>query len=154
MSDERNGSYFRGSGGHGIKSRDDGQTLRGKMTQKFVCQKCGTAVELLYKGGCNPSCCGQPMAAAEAKTADPSAEKHVPYIIRGGSNVKVVVGKEAAHPMVEDHYIVYIEICADGVLMRKYLKPGDSPEACFVTDAENIVAWEFCNKHGLWKSNQ
>ncbi len=154
MSDERNGSYFRGSGGHCIKSREYSLTLRGKMTQKFVCQKCGTAIELLYKGGCNPSCCGQPMAAAEAKTADPSAEKHVPYIIRDGSNVKVVVGKEAAHPMVEDHYIVYIEICADGVLMRKYLKPGDAPEACFVTDAENIVAWEFCNKHGLWKSNQ
>ena len=125
-----------------------------KMTQKFVCEKCGTAVELLYKGGCNPSCCGQPMKAAEVKTEDAAKEKHVPYITKEGGVVKVVVGKDNPHPMTEEHYIVYIEICADGILMRKYLKPGDAPEACFKTDAQNIVAWEFCNKHGLWKSNQ
>ena len=125
-----------------------------KMAQKYVCEKCGSAVELLYKGGCTPSCCGSPMTLCEAKTDDPSKEKHVPYITRDGSVVKVVVGKEAAHPMNEEHHIVYIEICADGVLMRKYLKPGDAPEACFETDAETIVAQEYCNKHRLWKSNQ
>ena len=38
--------------------------------------------------------------------------------------------------------------------MRKYLKPGDAPEAFFKTDAAEVTAWEYCNKHGLWKSNQ
>ena len=71
-----------------------------------------------------------------------------------GDMVRVVVGKETLHPMTEEHYIVYIEIDADGILMRKYLKPGDAPEACFKTDAENIVAYEMCNKHGFWQSNQ
>ncbi len=122
------------------------------MTQKYVCEKCGTAVEILY-GGAVPSCCGEPMKACEVKTEDAAKEKHVPYITRDGNSVKVVVGKETLHPMTEEHYIVYIEICADGVLMRKYLKPGDAPEAVFQTDAKNIVAWEFCNKHGLWKSS-
>ena len=96
------------------------------MTQKYVCSKCGTAVEMVYKGGCAPSCCGQPMDAVEYKTADFATEKHVPYI----------------------------EICADGVYMRKYLKPGDAPEAFFKTDAKEITATEFCNKHGFWASNQ
>ena len=122
------------------------------MTQKFVCEKCGTVVELLYKGGCNPSCCGQPMKPCEVRTEDPAKEKHVPYITREGGKVKVVVGRDNPHPMTAEHHIVYIELCADGVLMRKYLKPGDAPEAVFETDAENLVAWELCNKHRVWTS--
>ena len=99
------------------------------MSNIYVCEKCGTAVDIIYKGGAIPQCCGEEMKPAEVKTEDYVKEKHVPYI-------------------------VYIEICADGVLMRKYLKPGDAPEAFFATDAKEIRAWEFCNKHGLWKSNQ
>ena len=96
----------------------------------YVCPKCGTVVDLVYKGGCIPSCCGTPMEPVEAKTEDFVKEKHVPYIEKVDGGVLVKVGKETAHPMADDHYIVYIEICADGVRMRKYLK------------------------HGLWKSNQ
>ncbi len=122
------------------------------MTKKYICEKCGTIVEAVYEGAGAPSCCGQPMTLLEAKTEDATKEKHVPYVTRDGDMVKVVIGKEALHPMTEEHYIVYIEICADGILMRKYLKPGDAPEAVFKTDAKNIVAWEMCNKHGLWKA--
>lgn len=94
------------------------------------------------------------MEPMEAKTDDFVKEKHVPYIEKVDEGILVKVGKETAHPMADDHYIVYIEICADGVRMRKYLKPGDAPEAFFRTDAEQITAWEYCNKHGLWKSGQ
>lgn len=123
------------------------------MKRAYVCPTCGTIVDLVY-GDNIPSCCGAPMVPAEIKTEDYVKEKHVPYIERVEGGVLVKVGKEVAHPMTEDHYIVYIEICADGVLMRKYLKPGDAPEAFFKTDAEEIAAREFCNKHGLWASNQ
>ncbi len=92
------------------------------------------------------------MEKLEAKSADWSTEKHVPYIEKKDNGVLVKVGKETAHPMAEDHYIVMIEILADGVYMRKYLKPGDAPEAFFETDAEVTQAWEICNKHGLWKN--
>lgn len=92
------------------------------------------------------------MKLLEATTDDPSTQKHVPYITREGDKVKVRVGKEAAHPMTEEHYIVYIAIVADGVYMRKDLKPGDAPEAEFITSAKNIVAYEYCNQHLLWKS--
>ena len=94
------------------------------------------------------------MEAVTAKTEDFVKEKHVPYIEKVDGGVLVKVGKEVPHPMAEDHYIVYIEICADGTLMRKYLKPGDAPEAFFATDAKNVRAWEYCNKHLLWVSNQ
>ena len=87
------------------------------MTQKYVCAKCGTAVELIYKGGCTPSCCGEPMQLMEPKTEDFVKEKHVPYI----------------------------EILADGVYLRYYLQPGDAPVAFFKTVAAEVQAWEYCN---------
>ena len=124
------------------------------MSKIYKCAKCGTAVELVYQEHCLPTCCGEPMQAVEVKTEDFAKEKHVPYIEKQDGGVLVKVGKETAHPMAEDHYIVYIQICADGIIMRKYLKPGDAPEAFFKTSGEKVTAWEFCNKHGLWKSNQ
>ena len=124
------------------------------MPKIYKCSKCSTAVEIVFEDCCIPTCCGAPMVLVEPKTEDFVKEKHVPYIEKQAGGVLVKVGKETAHPMVEDHYIVYIQICADGVIMRKYLKPGDAPEAFFKTDASKIVAVEYCNKHGLWKSNQ
>ena len=54
--------------------------------------------------------------------------------------------------MEEKHYIEWIEIIADGVAYRKFLKPGDKPEAEFEIKAEKIEAREYCSIHGLWKS--
>lgn len=119
----------------------------------YVCSTCKNYVEGLYSaGGGAPVCCGAEMEKLTPQTADAAAEKHVPYIEKKDGGVLVKVGKETAHPMTPEHYIVFIEICADGVLMRKYLKPGEAPEAFFKTDAKNIVAWELCNLHKYWKS--
>jgi len=120
----------------------------------YKCSICKNHVEALYsENGPVPVCCGKEMEKLDPKTADFAIEKHVPYIERDGDKVVVKVGKETAHPMTAEHYIVYIEICADGLLMRKYLKPGDAPEACFYTKAKNIAARELCNVHSLWKSS-
>ena len=121
----------------------------------YMCDKCKNTVEGLYSaGGPIPECCGQEMTKLEAQTADFAKEKHVPFIEKKDGGVLVKVGKETAHPMTPEHYIVFIEICADGILMRKYLKPGDAPEAFFKTDATNIVAWELCSLHKYWTSSQ
>ncbi|AMK13726.1 desulfoferrodoxin [methanogenic archaeon mixed culture ISO4-G1] len=120
----------------------------------YKCTKCPNAFEAVVKAACTPKCCGEPMEPLEAKTGNPAEEKHVPFVEWKDGGVLVKVGKEAGHPMTEDHYIVFIQICADGIMMRKYLKPGDAPEAFFKTEAKTIRAWEYCNKHGLWKSNQ
>jgi len=67
------------------------------------------------------------------------------------SGVKVKVGS-VPHPMEETHYIEWIEILADGKVYRKFLNPRDAPEAQFDISANKIVAREYCNVHGLWKS--
>ena len=121
------------------------------MKKIFKCEKCGNIVELLYEGGGVLYCCGEPMKLLEEKTADTSEEKHVPYIEELENGYLVRVGENALHPMEEKHYIEWIEIEVDGVSHRKYLKPGDKPEAVFEISKGKIVkAREYCNIHGLW----
>jgi superoxide reductase len=100
-------------------------------------------------GDCVLSCCESPMKKIEAKTQDAGQEKHVPVIEKIDGGFKVTIGS-VPHPMEEDHFIQFIELRADGELQRKYLKPGVAPEAVFKTEAAEVGALEFCNKHGLW----
>jgi superoxide reductase len=72
-------------------------------------------------------------------------------IEKTGKGIKVKVGS-IPHPMEEAHYIEWIEINADGAVQRKFLKPGDKPEAEFEVKAKKIAARDYCNVHGLWKS--
>ncbi|MGI6009044.1 MAG: desulfoferrodoxin family protein [Methanomethylophilus sp.] len=122
------------------------------MAVYYKCEKCGEVFEKAYTGKCDcgPVCCGQKTTKLEAQTAAPDENKHVPYYERQDGGVLVKVGKSATHPMEPDHFITFIAIEADGVYMRKNLKPGDKPEAFFKTDAKDITAYEYCNKHGLW----
>jgi superoxide reductase len=53
--------------------------------------------------------------------------------------------------MVDDHYIEWIELLADGKSYIQFLNPGDEPVALFAVKADNVSAREYCNKHGLWK---
>lgn len=124
------------------------------MTERlevYQCGVCGNIVEVLYAGGGELVCCGQPMTLLVENTVDAAKEKHVPVIEKVEGGVKVKVGS-MAHPMEEEHYIQWIEIIADGIAYRKFLKPGDAPEAIFRVDAANVTAREHCNLHGLWKA--
>ena len=53
--------------------------------------------------------------------------------------------------MEAEHYIEWIEIVADGIAYRKFLSPGDAPEALFNVDADSVTAREHCTLHGLWE---
>jgi len=119
--------------------------------QIYKCNVCGNIVEVLHAGAGQLVCCGQPMQLLEENTVDAAEEKHVPVIEKMENGVKVKVG-EVPHPMEEDHHIEWIEIIADGRSYRKFLKPGDVPEAEFEISAGEITAREYCNLHGLWKS--
>ncbi|KKM65324.1 hypothetical protein LCGC14_1492420 [marine sediment metagenome] len=116
----------------------------------YKCQECGTIVEVLDGGGGTLTCCDQPMALLEAKTADKATEKHVPVIEPVAGGYKVVVGT-TLHPMAAEHYIQWIELLADGKAYRQFLSPGDAPEAVFAIEAAEVSAREHCNLHGLWK---
>ncbi|MDH5466226.1 MAG: desulfoferrodoxin [Candidatus Aminicenantes bacterium] len=124
------------------------------MTQRlqiYKCEVCGNVVEVLHEGAGELVCCGQPMKLMKENSVDASQEKHVPVIEKTEEGIKVKVGS-APHPMVEEHYIEWIELIADGQAYRQFLKPGDTPEAVFKIEAHNITAREYCNLHGLWKS--
>jgi superoxide reductase len=108
-------------------------------------------VEVLHAGVGELVCCGQPMELLKEKREDVGQEKHVPVIEKAGARAKVKVGS-IPHPMEENHYIEWVEIIADGKSCRKFLNPGDKPEAEFEIKAEKIEAREYCNVHGLWRS--
>ena len=116
----------------------------------YKCKACGNIVEVLHGGKGELVCCGEPMTLLKENTTDAALEKHVPVIEKIEGGVKVKVG-EAAHPMTEEHYIEWIEIIADGMAYRKFLNPGEAPEAVFKLEANNVTAREYCNLHGLWK---
>ncbi len=125
------------------------------MTQRlevYKCEVCGNIVEVLHEGGGELVCCGQPMKLFKENTVDAAKEKHVPVIEKTASGYKVNVGS-VAHPMEEKHYIEWIELIADGKVYRKFLKPGDAPEAEFCIEAASVSAREYCNLHGLWKKD-
>ena len=122
-----------------------------ELNQVYKCNVCGNIVEVLHAGGGQLVCCGQPMELLEEKKEDEGLEKHVPVIEKTGSGVKVKVGS-VPHPMEDAHYIEFVEVIAGGRIYRKFLGPGDKPEAEFEINAENIKAREYCNVHGLWRS--
>jgi superoxide reductase len=124
------------------------------MTEKlqiYKCEICGNIVEVLHTGKGQLVCCGQPMKLHEENTVDAALEKHVPVIEETDTGFKVRVGS-VAHPMIDVHYIEWVELIADGNAYRKFLNPGDEPEAEFCIKADNVTAREYCNVHGLWRS--
>lgn len=81
--------------------------------------------------------------------ANEAYEKHVPVIEKIEGEVKV---GEVDHPMMDKHYIEWIEIHTENKVYRKFLNPGEKPEAVFMVEEEVLYARGFCNLHGLWKS--
>ena len=119
--------------------------------QIYKCEVCGNMVEVIHEGKGQLVCCNQPMKQMVENTVDAAKEKHIPVVEKTAAGVKIKVGS-VAHPMEEKHYIEWIELIADGVAYRKFLKPGDAPEAEFCLDAAQVTAREYCNLHGLWKA--
>ena len=123
------------------------------MAEKFKvykCELCGNIVEVLHAGDGDLVCCGKEMVLMAEKTADSSTEKHVPVIEKTADGYKVTVGS-TLHPMLDNHYIEWIELIADGLSFKKYLKPGDAPSAEFCIKASKVSARKYCNVHGQGK---
>ncbi len=121
-----------------------------ETSQVYKCETCGNIVEVLHGGAGALVCCGRPMKLLEEQTADAATEKHVPVIEATDEGFVVRVGS-VPHPMQEKHYIEWIQLNAGGEAFRKYLAPGDKPEAFFRIEADVVSAREYCNVHGLWK---
>jgi len=119
--------------------------------QVYKCEICGIMVEVLHEGKGSLVCCGKPMKLLVENTTDAAKEKHVPVLEKTATGVKVKVGS-VPHPMLDAHYIEWVEIIADGKAYRQFLKPGQAPEATFDIQAAQVTAREHCNLHGLWRA--
>jgi superoxide reductase len=128
------------------------------MTKQMEIYKCGDDVVIeVIKGsgaccsGHELSCCGQVMELQEANTVDAAKEKHVPVVEECQGGVLIKVGSEP-HPMTDKHYIMWIEVINGDYVNRKYLHPGDKPEAPFyVPKQSGLIVRAYCNLHGLWE---
>jgi superoxide reductase len=117
----------------------------------YKCDLCGNIVEVVHGGAGELVCCGEAMKLFIENTVDAAKEKHVPVIEKTAEGFKVRVG-DVAHPMEEKHYIEWIEVIVGGKAYRQFLKPGEAPAATFCLDADQVIAREYCNLHGLWKA--
>jgi len=121
-----------------------------KLKQIYKCNICGNIVEVVHTGQGQLVCCGEPMELQEETFEDEGYEKHVPVIEETDNGIKVKVG-ENPHPMMEEHYIEWIELINGDQCYRKFLSPEDKPEVVFEIDKkEKVGARAYCNVHGLW----
>ena len=123
-----------------------------KLREIYKCNVCGNIVEVIHVGAGQLVCCGAPMQLMDEKTQDSSVEKHVPYVEKTKNGILVKIGQNQAHPMEEKHYIEWIQVITDNAAYRKFLKPGDKPQAEFPIKADKVQVREYCNIHGLWKN--
>lgn len=124
-----------------------------KRLQIYKCEICGNIVEVLHEGAGELVCCDQPMKLMEEKTEEQGKEKHVPVIEKTDKGVNIKVGS-IPHPMEDKHYIEWVAIHTDAGVFRKFLKPGEKPEAQFEFKGNVLKAREYCNIHGLWTTKK
>lgn len=118
----------------------------------YRCKHCGNIVGMINASGVPVVCCGEKMEELVPNTTEAATEKHLPAVTILGNTVQVEVGS-VAHPMEEKHYIQWIYLQTKNGGQRKCLAPGDAPKAIFALyDDEVVAVYEYCNIHGLWKT--
>ena len=123
-----------------------------KNTKFYVCPHCGNLVEMIHDAGVKPFCCGQKMDELVPNTVEASGEKHIPSVTVGEGFVEVNVGS-VDHPMVDVHWIEWVQLVTDKGSSRRFLKPGDAPHVRFpLEDEKPLEVYAYCNLHGLWKT--
>ena len=127
------------------------------MELKFYkCIHCSNILIPVVDAGVTPSCCGDQMELLIAGSSDGAAEKHVPVIEREGDGHHVAINVGSVpHPMAEEHYISVVVLLNGKRTFIAELEPGKDPKArCSVKDnTVPLVAYAYCNLHGLWKAS-
>lgn len=122
------------------------------MAVKFyVCPHCGNVIQKIVDSKVPVVCCGEKMKELVANTVESSVEKHLPVVTRvDDCHIKVEVGS-VAHPMLSEHHIAFIYVETEQGGIRVDLT--DKPEAVVcVCDSKVVAVYEYCNLHGLWKT--
>ncbi len=121
------------------------------LRQVYKCAVCGNIVEVIHASDGTLVCCDQPMNLVTENTVEASLEKHIPVVEKTEEGILVKVGA-VEHPMTAEHYIEWIELHTENKVYRKYLNPGEKPEAVFILTEEVTAVRAYCNLHGLWKA--
>ena len=122
--------------------------------QKFVfCTHCKNLAGMVNDSGVPMMCCGEKMQVLEPNTVEASTEKHIPVVSVKGNLVEVVVGS-VEHPMAEEHHIAWIYLQTKMGGQRVSLPVDGAPRAAFalVEGDAPVAVYEYCNLHGLWKT--
>lgn len=116
----------------------------------YYCPICGNVIGLIDGDMEHVTCCGKPMEQLVANTTDAATEKHVPTYEKVEDEIVVRVG-EVEHPMVKEHYIMWIALVSDNRTTRVRLFPEQSTETRFPY-IPGATLYAYCNLHGLWKT--
>ena len=119
----------------------------------YFCKHCGNIIEYVKDTGVPVMCCGEQMQELVPGTSDGAAEKHIPAVKAEGNNIFVQIGS-VEHPMTKEHHIEWILIETKKGCQKVKPTPEQKPEAEFVlTEGDELLAvYEYCNLHGLWKT--
>jgi superoxide reductase len=119
----------------------------------YLCETCGNIITHLETSGVNVVCCGKKMTEVAVNTTDAAKEKHVPVVTVEGTTVTALVGS-VAHPMTEEHGIRWVILETNQGFSKKDLAVGAEPKAVFtLAEGETPIAvYEYCNLHGIWKT--
>ena len=120
-------------------------------TKFYKCNHCGNVIEKVVDSKVPVVCCGEKMEELIHNTVDASNEKQVRVVTRlDDCRIKVEVGS-VPHPMTPEHHIAFVYVETENGGIRINLK--DKPEAvvCVCTE-KPIAVYEYCNLHGLWKT--
>ena len=120
-------------------------------TKFFKCNHCGNVIVKVVDAGVPVMCCGEKMVELVPNTVDASGEKRLPVVtVLDNNSIKVEVGS-VHHPMLPEHHISFVYVETENGGIQVNLK--DKPEAVVYLGEEKAVAvYEYCNLHGLWKT--
>ncbi len=118
----------------------------------YICEHCGNLIGMIHDAGVPMMCCGQKMTQLIPGTVEASIEKHLPVVVIDSGKVKVEIGS-VAHPMAEEHSILWVYLQTDKGGQIKHLNVGEAPLAEFaLLEEKPIAVYAYCNLHGLWKT--
>lgn len=121
----------------------------------YKCDICGNVVEIILNGNGELVCCGQPMKKMEAQNQEEAMmEKHIPVFVSLDDNSQEVRVGEVLHPMLPEHYIMFIEAISQdrNRVQLQFLHPGEEPKMILKEKFGDTLAREYCSIHGLWQS--
>ena len=124
-----------------------------KNSKFYVCAHCGNMVEMIHDANVPMFCCGQAMDELIPGAKEGSHEKHIPAVEVHADRVEVNVGS-VDHPMVDVHWIEWVQLVTDKGSHRVWLNPGQVPHVSFpIREEKPLEVYAYCNVHGLWKTS-